>query len=108
MYISLWYGHLVMELQLDDYVHDAELIARGRQIVATGEMMEIRKGLGLTRRELAELLDCSQSAISKWEVNRPAPWTNYAIRIAVVMDRLRQLRKDLSSTGSASADTPRT
>ena len=49
-------------------------------------LKELRKERGLSQEDLAELLDVSRQAVSKWENDLTAPDTLNLIRIADVLD----------------------
>jgi transcriptional regulator with XRE-family HTH domain len=49
------------------------------------DLSKRRQAAGLTQRDLARLIGCSQAAVSLWERDRttPRPWTRRAIEQAL-------------------------
>lgn len=50
------------------------------------KLKELRKKKGLTQKKLAELLDCDQSMITRWERNECQPTGNIIKQTAIIFD----------------------
>lgn len=70
---------------------DAELLARVRQRVRSGEAQLIRERAGLTRSECAGVVQVSREALQKWELGDRSPTGAAALRYGRLLDRLCRL-----------------
>lgn len=73
------------------------------------KLQELRKGRGLSQEALAEILDVSRQAVSKWESGQTYPETDKLIALAkrfdVTLDSLLQDGRPLEFAGTTAGQT---
>jgi DNA-binding transcriptional regulator YiaG len=69
---------------------DARLILRGREIIETDELREVRDALRLSRPRMAAMIGVSEFTLRSWELDKRLPGPDRLIRVAKVVDDLRR------------------
>jgi DNA-binding transcriptional regulator YiaG len=67
-----------------------ERVRRKRQLPSFAERRALREGAGLTLRDVARELDCSHTAVAKWET-KAEPRGTRRVAYARLLEGLKQL-----------------
>jgi DNA-binding transcriptional regulator YiaG len=74
-----------MAMNLDEL----ELLERARRDCTTGRAKELRKAAGVSLAEVADALDVSASALTRWESGQRRPRGGAAVLYAKLLERWR-------------------